>query len=52
MTALCRNTEVSDADFALIEKIFSASGMTPFVPEQWDETLGGWIELPGIEEET
>jgi len=31
---------------------FSASGMTPFVPEQWDETLGGWIELPGIEEET
>ncbi len=28
VTALCRNTEVSDADFALIEKIFSASGMT------------------------
>ncbi len=28
VTALSRNAEVTDADFALIEKIFSASGMT------------------------
>lgn len=28
VTALCRNADVSDADFALIEKIFAASGMT------------------------
>ncbi len=28
VTALCRNALVSDSDFSLIEKVFSASGMT------------------------
>lgn len=25
---------------------FPASGFTPFVPDEWDETLGNWLELP------
>ena len=25
---------------------FPASGFTPFEPEEWDEILGGWIDLP------
>ena len=25
---------------------FPASGFTPFVPEKWDLTLGGWLSLP------
>ena len=24
------------------------SGLTPFVPEEWDYTFGSWIKLPGI----
>jgi hypothetical protein len=25
---------------------FPSSGLKPFVPENWDLTLGNWIELP------
>ena len=25
---------------------YPASGMLPFVPEEWDEKFGGWIKLP------
>lgn len=28
---------------------FHWSGMTPFVPEQWDYTFGEWIKLPAAE---
>lgn len=27
---------------------YPASGMGAFVPEEWDENLGGWIKLPSI----
>lgn len=26
---------------------YPASGFTPFEPEEWDETFGSWLELPG-----
>ena len=30
---------------------FPASGFGPFVPEEWDYTLGSWIKLPPIKKE-
>lgn len=27
---------------------FPASGFSPFIPPQWDETLGKWITLPNV----
>lgn len=27
---------------------FPASGFTPFVPDEWDKTLGDWLELPNL----
>lgn len=42
------------SDFYIVNKkiyfgeltFFPASGMTPFVPELWDEELGSWLSLP------
>lgn len=27
---------------------FPASGFGPFIPEEWDETLGSWLTLPDV----
>ena len=28
--------------------IYPAAGMGAFIPEEWDDKLGGWIELPRL----
>lgn len=37
---ICGNLYFSELTF------YPSSGFTPFVPEEWDETIGSWIELP------
>lgn len=55
---LSRDIPFVRTDFYVIEgkvyfgeiTFFPASGMAPFEPESWDETLGSWLTLPPLGE--